>query len=403
MEPTQLGVEHRAVQPFNIQFPNEIWSLVISEACDPLSEKEMLEAVEHYLRNPQIPERDRQSILSIALTCRTFAPLALPFLFRLTDILTFGSSLSGSPHSNNTKRVPTTALPVPQFMSSDARLYGDFVRFLSLGNSPIPDFEKVLYSCPNVTHLMCYVVPGNRAWGPALSQLNSLVALRITAFDALCSPGDRSVITFQSLETLSLHVMHNGQWGTDFWNLPKLRRLAFTYNDHANQTRLEFLRRYGRALEFLYFDADLSPSILNQLANFCPSLNHLQVYRPEDLFAMSIQAPLVGVTVVTFAQVTWERLYDPLSALLMRDILSNLHSLFFPSLKQVQFLWTSTKTSPIYSPDSASMLRSADNFLKYPPWFLEVLAEWERNDITLLRKDTNEIITSSTASSGFVI
>lgn len=51
MEPTQLGVEHRAVQPFNIQFPNEIWSLVISEACDPLSEKEMLEAVEHYLRS----------------------------------------------------------------------------------------------------------------------------------------------------------------------------------------------------------------------------------------------------------------------------------------------------------------------------------------------------------------
>lgn len=45
------ATDDRAIQSFNIQFPVEIWAMIVREVCDPLTEEEMLCYAESFLRS----------------------------------------------------------------------------------------------------------------------------------------------------------------------------------------------------------------------------------------------------------------------------------------------------------------------------------------------------------------
>ncbi|KZT40322.1 hypothetical protein SISSUDRAFT_1127345 [Sistotremastrum suecicum HHB10207 ss-3] len=273
------GVELLAVPRtgFNIQCPVEIWGMIIRDACDPLTEAEMLEAVEdtELYGNPSVRERDTQLILCLVLTCRKFAELALPFLFQVPDTLASESTSKSNLTLTTLNLLSTLALPIPKLENSNARSHGELVRFLSLGRAPALDYKKILHDCPNVTHLMCFVTRSSRDWLPVLSHMKSLVALRIAAFEPLCAVNDHSVVTFPNLETLGLQIQHDRAWGTDHWDLPRLRRLSLMCRESRDKTRISrFLEQHHRTLEFLYCDPVLEDPTLTSAEDFFPRLTH---------------------------------------------------------------------------------------------------------------------------------
>ncbi|KZS86846.1 hypothetical protein SISNIDRAFT_461428, partial [Sistotremastrum niveocremeum HHB9708] len=291
--------------------------------------------------NPSIRKLDTRPTLCVALTCRTFAKLALPLLFHLTEMLTFALSPTSTTLSTAPKIMSTLTSPVPTFLSSDARLYGYFVRFLSLGYlSPVSHFKQVISCCPNVTHIVCTIVPGPLKWGPLLAQLPRLVALRINAYDSLCADDDSSALTFPRVEILFLLIQQGSAWGINSWNLPKLRRLSLLCVRSPDLTgSVEFLQRYGKTLDYFYLEAGLSPLVLAELESFCPRLNHLKVIHPL-LFAPNDPKSIHrGITIIEFLDLRREELEVSTGNPPIRRVLENLHLILFPCLKQIRCPW----------------------------------------------------------------
>ncbi|KZS86840.1 hypothetical protein SISNIDRAFT_491575 [Sistotremastrum niveocremeum HHB9708] len=391
------NVDQGVNQIFHIQFPVEIWTAVIKEVCDPLTTDEMLAAVENHTRdsNPEFRKRDTGTLLSVALTCRTFAELALPFLFHSADTVILGPTPDFTGLSTNWSLFLTLESPIPNFLNCDARLYSDFVRFLSLGYlTGASVYEELLQNCPNVTHLVCSIGPHDFKWGPVFSQMPSLIALRISASDSLCADDDRSILIFPKLETLHLRIRHSDTWGTEFWDLPKLRRLGITYEGFVHPAKtVEFFKRHGRTVEYLDYISKMGSSILVNLESLCPRLTHLQLYHHSDLGSLEPKPVHRGVTILSFPYLRAENVMEfdegELDLGTFRDprqqLFQNIRRIQFPSLKQIRCLWTPMYVAPEFDPTERPMV--------FMPWFFEVLAEWERNGIEMIRTDTNEVLT----------
>lgn len=324
----------------------------------------------------------------MVLTCRKFAELALPFLFQVPDTLASESTSKSNLTLTTLNLLSTLALPIPKLENSNARSHGELVRFLSLGRAPALDYKKILHDCPNVTHLMCFVTRSSRDWLPVLSHMKSLVALRIAAFEPLCAVNDHSVVTFPNLETLGLQIQHDRAWGTDHWDLPRLRRLSLMCRESRDKTRISrFLEQHHRTLEFLYCDPVLEDPTLTSAEDFFPRLTHLQIYHPAVPSPIEPAVFYRRITTITFPCMRWKDLVGLRISDFSRETLEDLHPVLFPSLKQIQCTWklSGLGTDPL-PPNLSSKIR---------PWFLDLLAEWERNGIEFIRTDTGEAITLS--------
>ncbi|KZT40343.1 hypothetical protein SISSUDRAFT_1060411 [Sistotremastrum suecicum HHB10207 ss-3] len=111
----------------DLQFPVEIWRLILEEACDPLTEEEMSSAI--MATGSQtfqtIREPDHRFMLSLALISRTFTRIVFPFLYRYNFI----------PMQNPASSLyATLKLPLPEVFEKEHRSYGDLVRFLIIGD-----------------------------------------------------------------------------------------------------------------------------------------------------------------------------------------------------------------------------------------------------------------------------
>ncbi|KZS86842.1 hypothetical protein SISNIDRAFT_491578 [Sistotremastrum niveocremeum HHB9708] len=405
--PENLDEDVRSITTaiFDLQFPAEIWRIILREACEPLTEEEMLISVERRPREGDEPIREPnyRFILSSALTCRTFAALALPFLYHFIRIP------PSSPHRTPEllKLVSTLRLPLPKVFGDEDRTYSDLVRFAHI--EEIDAVSKILNSCHNITHL---VIGGNDEiqfipdFGTMLSKLESLVALRMkTCISPSPAENDISTLprpTLQNLRvlTLSLHVGSHYVLDACSWDIPNLRVVSFgyIYASPNSVTGEEFLQIHGSNIQSLGFEGShCTVPKAPLLEVLCPHLTHLQVETPSRLLGANgtdgAEAATTcthrGIRTVTFSDMTWESITDEHRGFDENDItvLQNLCAHYLPSLKEVRCLWI-----PASSIRRRARSRQYREQLHFRIWFRDLLWEWERRKIRFVRSDTDKVI-----------
>ncbi|KZS86845.1 hypothetical protein SISNIDRAFT_491581 [Sistotremastrum niveocremeum HHB9708] len=390
----------------DLQFPVEIWRLILEEACNPITEEEMsfeMMATEtqtfHTIREP-----DRQFMLSLSFISRTFTKIVFPFLYRYIFI----------PMQDPASTLyATLKLPLPEAFGKEHRSYGDLVRFLIIGD---PSFAvEILKNSSNVSHLIIHDRPQIRRitdLGSTLEKLKSLVSLRMTEslFGSLRTQSDEatpSKPTLQNLRALSLKITTDDPHVLKIcsWALPSLQSIVircpfFTRDERVDGSTL--LNVHGHALRSLSFDGDLSLSIPKAptLESSCPLLTHLLVTTPDHLLegiADGTQTIIHrGVTTVTITDMTWESCIFADGCYGDDDIeaLRDLRTKFLPSLQEIHCPWAPYNYSGL-----EPCLRRSGQWSKFQPWFLEVLEEWEGSGIKFIRTDTNELISFEASTS----
>ncbi|KZT40339.1 hypothetical protein SISSUDRAFT_525475 [Sistotremastrum suecicum HHB10207 ss-3] len=303
---------------FDLEFPVEIWRIILYQACNPVTEEEVSNILASSQRQSlqSLHEPDYQSMLSLILTCRTFTKLVLPFLLRFIQI----PFLNPLPYHGLPKSSSTLTLPLPKAFGTPDRCYGDFVRYISIGK--LHHLSETLNSCPNVSHL---IIHGNQFMrhipdiGIMLSGLKSLVALHMPECIArLPHVRDGSIHPRHSLENLKLlhvkiHTDNPDYLEVCSWEIPNLHRVVMG-SDLAmtSVTGAAILQLYGQSLQSLSFVGPRFVRILKAplLESFCPLLTHLQIESPDRLLEGTEhgESSIIhhGVTTVTFAAMTWE-------------------------------------------------------------------------------------------------
>lgn len=287
------------------------------------------------------------------------------------------------------RQISALTSPLPECLGFKQHVYGDFVRFASLDFRLGVHASTILSNCRNLSHLFLFVNSPRSGWSTIISQIQSLVALRIITYTTLSVNGQSLELTFPNLELLGLEIRKFYPWGTERWNLPKLKRLAILCD--GDHTRIqEFLSCHGRNLETLKlsfahgctgipFYRVLLPS---QVESLCPRLTHLKIPHLMHLLYFKHETIHRGITILTLPHIQWNESMAWASMDNLRSALENLHRVLFPSLKQIYCPWD--------SPSSAAHPRPSELPSKIRPWFVELLAEWDRTDIKFLWIETNE-------------
>ncbi|KZS86844.1 hypothetical protein SISNIDRAFT_491580 [Sistotremastrum niveocremeum HHB9708] len=299
--------------------------------------------------------------------------------------------------------LPTLKLPLPAAFGTEGVSYGDIVRYVSLDD--LSCTMEILNSCPNVSHLLLAYDPGSLRspdLGRMLSHLKSLVALKISDYEvvSLSTTSDGSTPVMPSLSNLRTFLFelppnYPEDAGICSWDLPNLQSVLIA-SHHGGYSGdfccASFLEVHGHALRFLSFAGNITETLTIKAPiseSLCPSLTHLQVTDPSELFSWSKdRTPIIihrGVTTVTFAEMTWKICTNEYQY--PNEGLQSLCPTIFPSLRKVRCAWV-----PSSDAESRPYFGRLGDRLKFDPWFLELLVEWEQRDIKLIRMDNDELI-----------